>query len=72
MSPDEKQAAPEAPVVLWAPVTRWRLAAISNWPGRLDVTLAVDSTAPMVVNAIENAAAHWGVDLERLKEGEQP
>lgn len=52
--------------------TRWRLSAIAGNAWRnddLDLTLTVDTTAPVVVNAIERAAERHGVELERIYQG---
>jgi hypothetical protein len=46
--------------------TVWRLHAIAGWGGGLDVTVAVDTTAPAVVDAIERAARDNGIALERV------
>ncbi len=59
--------------------TVWRLRALDypNPPrSGLDVQLVVDTTAPVVVAAIERAAASAGIELERIEgldeEGSQP
>lgn len=56
------------PVTIWAPYTRWRLRRLEGWTGpELEVLLVADSTAPMVVNAIEAAFARRGIELDRLE-----
>jgi hypothetical protein len=55
------------PCTIWPPVTEWRIVGIPDWAGRLDITLAVDTTAPMVLRAIELAAANHGVHLQRIR-----
>ena len=52
------------PVLFWAPYTRWTVTRIPGWDTDLQVTVVVDSTAPMVINALENACARAGVRLE--------
>jgi hypothetical protein len=47
--------------------TRWRIRAVPDLPQRLDVELIVDTEAPAVIQAIEEAAATNGVQLERLE-----
>lgn len=46
--------------------TVWRLVGVSNWPNRLDVKVVVETTATVVVDAIEEAAAGAGVQLVRV------
>jgi hypothetical protein len=46
------------------PATRWRLTRVPTFPD-LNVALTVDTTAPAVVRAIEQAAADAGIALER-------
>lgn len=48
------------------PQTRWLLRRTRHY-GRLDVTLVVDTTAPGVVAAVEEAARVNGMELERLR-----
>jgi hypothetical protein len=49
------------------PTTRWRLTQTPGRP-RLELELVVNTTAPAVVDAIEQAAARAGVELERLED----
>ena len=51
------------------PRTRWRLAGVAG-NGDLDVEVIVDTTAPVVVEAIERAAAAHGIELHREPEPE--
>lgn len=54
------------------PETRWRITAVSGNAWRnddLDIDLVVATTAPVVVNAIENAAERNGIELERQTPG---
>lgn len=51
--------------------TIWRLEAVPELPQRLDIKLVVDTTAPAVVEAIEEAAAQNGVLLVRETEEEE-
>lgn len=50
--------------------TRWRLVAIVEDAGvvrtGLDIELVVDTTAELVVDAIEHAARQNGIRLERI------
>jgi hypothetical protein len=46
--------------------TRWRIVGLPDWPNRVDVVLTVDTTAPVVVDAVERAADCAGVELWRL------
>jgi hypothetical protein len=50
--------------------TRWRLVGLVDVAGvqrrSLDVELVVDTTAPLVVSAIERAASRAGIRLERV------
>jgi hypothetical protein len=51
------------------PHTIWRIRALDLIsPARLNVRLAVDTTAPLVVEAIERAADDAGILLERIEE----
>jgi hypothetical protein len=61
----------EMPLWVEAPMTRWRITEVRDWP-RLNVHLVVDTTARVVVEAIEQAAARQGIQLERLAEDEAP
>ena len=47
------------------PWTTWRLVALHGL-GHLDVALTVDTTAPVVVAAIEAAAQAHGITLQRV------
>jgi hypothetical protein len=49
-----------------APQTRWRLRRTALVDG-LDVQVVVDTTAVLVVGAIEEAARRHGIELERLR-----
>jgi hypothetical protein len=51
------------------PQTQWRLTQIPDVPQALEITLAVDTTAPAVVRAVEEAAFKYGVKLERVTKG---
>jgi hypothetical protein len=46
--------------------TAWRLVRVPDFPNRLDIQLVVDTTAPAVVEAIEEAAKRNGIVLERM------
>jgi hypothetical protein len=48
--------------------TVWRIVAIADTAFRLDVPLVVDTTAPAVVEAIEEAASKNGITLKRENE----
>ena len=52
------------------PSTRWRIVAAGISLPKLNVVLSVDTTAPLVVAAIEYAAAKNGIELERIEEDE--
>lgn len=45
--------------------TRWKLKGIDGGEELIDVTLAVDTAAPVVIEAIEAAAQRGDVVLER-------
>jgi hypothetical protein len=55
-------------MAVWGARTVWRLKAIPSWPTYLDVQVVVDTTAPMVVKAIEQAAEAHGIELEKIEE----
>ena len=61
------EQAPEREAPLKAGQTRWKIVRLPDRPG-LDVQLVVDTTAPAVVEAIEQAAAQAGVWLVREEE----
>lgn len=52
-------------------LTRWRLVGVPDLPQRLNIELVVDTTAPVVLNAIEKAAWRNNVVLERLDDPEE-
>jgi hypothetical protein len=47
--------------------TRWLLRRVPDWPNDVAVELVVDTTAPTVVEAIEQAAASNGIELQRMR-----
>jgi len=59
----------DGPIAIWPPVTRWVLSEIRPERGRpwtgLEVSVVVDTTAPVVVRAIEDAAKAHGLMLRR-------
>ena len=46
-------------------ITRWRLRTVPNLMAILDVRMVVDTDAPHVVDAIEEAARRNGIVLQR-------
>jgi hypothetical protein len=52
--------------VTFPPCTTWRLTRIPDWPNELDIRVVVDTTAPLVIAAIEQAAERQGLELERV------
>jgi len=55
----------------WPPRTIWRITE-AQVPGAtlyaLDLELSVDTTAPAILEAIERAASHAGIELVRVGE----
>ena len=51
--------------------TRWSLSAIEGFSSSLDLTLVVDTRAPTVVEAIEEAAEAHGIVLVRIVEDDE-
>ena len=47
--------------------TAWVIRSVSGWPKRLAFTLTVDTEAPAIVEAIEEAADRNGIVLERVE-----
>ena len=48
--------------------TRWRIAGVPQLPQSLNVYLTVDTTAPAVISAVEQAAYMYGIALVREEE----
>jgi hypothetical protein len=46
--------------------TIWRIRGLGSWPGSLDCKLSLDTTARIVVEALEKACRDSGVVLERV------
>jgi hypothetical protein len=56
--------------------TRWQLIGLVEPSGvmrkGLEIELSVDTTAEVVVDAIEGAARYWGIRLERVDDEPAP
>jgi hypothetical protein len=52
--------------------TLWHLRWYPGAPNRIDVIVSVDTTAPEVIKAIEQAADKTGIELERIRVEEEP
>jgi hypothetical protein len=55
---------------LTLPQTTWRITGFTDWPNTVSIELTVDTDAPGVLTAIENAAANYGIQLERVGAGD--